>query len=70
MVFIRRPIMNWIQIIILAVAIVISVLMVWHALPIEFPGMIIKVLLLFVKVAIVFALAIFAYIAAGKSKSS
>ncbi len=63
--------MNWKQIIILISACVLSVLIVWHDLPIEFPGAIIKVLILFVKLSVVLALAIFAYIfSADKKKSS
>ena len=63
--------MNWKQIIIFISAFAVSALIVWHDLPIEFPGAIIKVLMLFVKLSLVFALAIFAYIfAAGKKKSS
>lgn len=63
--------MNWKQIIILISACVLSVLIVWHDLPIEFPGAIIRVLMLFVKLSVVLALAIFAYIfSADKKKSS
>jgi hypothetical protein len=63
--------MNWKQIIIVISAFAVSALIVWHDLPIEFPGAIIKVLILFVKLSLVVALAIFAYIfAAGKKKSS
>jgi putative effector of murein hydrolase LrgA (UPF0299 family) len=63
--------MNWKQIIILISAFAVSALIVWHDLPIEFPGTIIKLIMLFVKLSVVFALAIFAYIfAAGKKKSS
>jgi hypothetical protein len=63
--------MNWKQMIIVISAFVFSVLIVWHDLPIEFPGTIIKVLMLFVKLSLVVALAIFAYIfAADKKKSS
>ena len=62
--------MNGKQIIILACAFVVSALIVWHDLPIEFPGIIGKVLMLFLKLAVVLALAIFGYIfASGKKKS-
>ncbi len=63
--------MNWKQAIILICALAISALIVWHDLPIEFPGVLIKVLMLFVKLSVVFALAIYAYIfVGGKKKSS
>ncbi len=63
--------MNWKQAIILICALAISALIVWHDLPIEFPGVLIKVLMLFVKLSVVFALAIYAYIfLGGKKKSS
>jgi putative effector of murein hydrolase LrgA (UPF0299 family) len=63
--------MNSKQIIILISAIAVSALIVWHDLPIEFPGTIIKLIMLFVKLSVVVALAIFAYIfAAGKKKST
>jgi len=62
--------MNGKQIIIIILAVVVSALMVWHDLPIEFPGMILRALMLFVKVSIVVAVAIFGYIfVAGKKKS-
>lgn len=63
--------MNRKQIIIVISAFAVSALIVWHDLPLEFPGTIIRVLILFVKLSLVFALAIFAYIfASGKKKSS
>jgi len=59
------------QIIILISAFIVSGLILWHDIPIEFPGIIFKVFMLFVKLSIVFALAIFVYIfAGGKKKSS
>ncbi len=61
--------MNRKQIIVLFLALIVSVLIVWHALPIEFPGVVAKVLLLFVKLMVVLALAIFAYIFAGGRRS-
>ncbi len=63
--------MNGKQIIILIGAFIVSGLILWHDLPIEFPGIIVKVLLLFVKLSIVFAFTMFAYyFAGGKKKSS
>jgi len=63
--------MNSKQIIIIIIALAISALIVWHDLPLEFPGTIMKVVVLFVKLSVVFAVAIFAYIfAADKKKSS
>jgi hypothetical protein len=63
--------MNRKQIIILISALIVSALIVWHDLPIEFPGIMGKVLMLFVKLSAVVALTIFAYIFAGrKNKSS
>lgn len=62
--------MNLKQIIILISAVAGSALIVWNDLPIEFPGTIIKVLMLFVKLSVVIALSIFAYIFAGGKKKS
>jgi hypothetical protein len=63
--------MNRKQILILICAIIILALLLWHDLPIEYPGIIFKVLMLFVKLAVVVFVAIFAYIfAGGKKKSS
>ena len=63
--------MNRKQVIILVCAIIVLALILWHDLPIEFPGIIFKVLMLFVKLAVVVFLAIFAYIfVGGKKKSS
>ncbi len=62
--------MNSKQIIILVVACGLSALIVWHDLPIEFPGIIGKVLMLFVKLSVVLAVTIFAYIFAGGKKKS
>ena len=60
--------MNWKQIIILIIACAVSALILWHDLPIKLPGVIIKVLMLFVKLSAVFALAIFSYIFAADTK--
>ena len=60
--------MNRKQITILIGAIAVSALIVWHDLPIEFPGTIVKVVMLFVKLSAVLAVTIFAYIFAGGKK--
>jgi hypothetical protein len=63
--------MNGKQVTILIVALTVTVLIVWFDLPIEFPMIIAKVLMLFVKLFVVLALTSFAYIfAGGKKKSS
>ena len=64
----RRLNMNAKQITILIGALVVSALIVWHDLPIEFPGTIVKVVMLFVKLSAVLAVTIFAYIFAGGKK--
>ena len=60
--------MNRKRIIILISALIVSALIVWHDLPLEFPGTMFKVVMLFVKLSVVFALASFAYIFAGGKK--
>mgnify|MGYP000858389240 CR=1 FL=1 len=63
--------MNPKRIIIVIIAFILSALIVWHDLPIEFPGIIFKVFMLFLKVFAVVALTIFAFLFAGdKNKSS
>lgn len=62
--------MNGKQIIIIIIAVVISALIIWNDLPIEFPGMILKGLMLFVKVSVVVAVAIFGYIFTADKKKS
>jgi hypothetical protein len=63
--------MNRKQIIILISALIVSALIVWYDLPLEFPGTMFKVVMLFVKLSIVFALTIFTYLfASGKKKAS
>ena len=62
--------MNGKQILILAGAVVISALVLWHDLPIEFPGIVVKALLLFLKISVIIALAIFGYMFAGRKKKS
>jgi hypothetical protein len=42
----------------------------WHDLPIEFPEFGVKVIMLFVKLSVVVAVTIFAYIFAGEKKKS
>jgi len=60
--------MNLIQIIILISALIISALILWYDLPLEFPGLIAKILLLFLKLSIVLVLTVIAYIFAGGKK--
>ena len=62
--------MNRNRIIILICALIASALVVWHDLPIEFPGIILKVFMLFLKLSAVVALTVFAYLFAGRKKSS
>ncbi len=62
--------MNLIQIVILICALFVSVLIVWYDLPLEFPGLIAKSLLLFLKLSIVLVLTVIAYIIAGKKKKT
>jgi hypothetical protein len=62
--------MNLKRIIILIGALIVSVVILWHDLPIDFPGIMPKVLMLFVKLSVVVALTIFAYIFAGREKKS
>jgi len=61
--------MNLIQMIILIGALIVSGLMLWHDLPIEFPWMI-NAVMLFVKLSIVLAVTIFTYIFAGGKQNS
>ena len=62
--------MNPKRIIILIIAFIASALIVWHDLPIEFPGIIFKVFMLFLKLFAVLALTIFACLVAGGKKKS
>jgi len=62
--------MNLIQIVILTCALIVSALIVWYDLPLEFPGLIVKSLLLFLKLSILLLLTIIAYIIAGKKKKT
>ena len=60
--------MNGKQIVIVAAAVVGLALIILHDLPIEFPGVLVKMLLLFVKVFIVIGLTVAACILAGGKK--
>ncbi len=60
--------MNRTRIFILCCGLIVSALIVWHDLPIEFPGIIGKVVILFVKLSIVLAVTFFAYLFAGGKK--
>ncbi len=62
--------MNWKQIIILLSAFAVLALILWHDLPIEFPGAIIKALMLFIKLSVVVALATFSFIFVSDKKKS
>ena len=61
--------MNGKQIAILISALAASALIVWNELPIEFPGTIVKMIMLFLKLSAVLALTVFAYIFAGGKKN-
>lgn len=60
--------MNGKQITILIGALAVSGLILWHDLPIQFPGAIVKAFMLFVKLSAVLALTILGYIFAGGKK--
>lgn len=60
--------MNGIQLAILICALAVSALILRHDLPLEFPLMMVKALLLFVKLFTVLALAVLAYLYAGGKK--
>ena len=62
--------MNRKQIVILISGLIVLALVLWHDLPIEFPGTMFKVVMLFVKLFIVLALTSFAYILVGGKKKS
>jgi hypothetical protein len=62
--------MNGKQIIILICALVVSALIVWYDLPIKIPLVIFKVFMLFVKLSLVLALTVVAYIFAGRNKKA
>jgi len=62
--------MNLKQIIIMIAAVIGSALILWYDLPIEFPGVIFKVFILFVKLSLVIAVTIVVYIFAGRKKAT
>jgi len=62
--------LNLKQIVILIIALAVIVLLLWQELPLEFPGVMLQMLRLFVKIAIVVVLTFLAYIFAGRKKSS
>jgi hypothetical protein len=62
--------MNRKQIIILVGALIISALILWHDLPIEFPWIIYKVFMLFVKLFVVLALTIFCVCFRGQEEKA
>ena len=62
--------MNRKRIVILIGALILSALIVWHDLPLEFPGTMFKVVMLFVKLSVLFVVASFLYIFAGRKKQS
>jgi hypothetical protein len=62
--------MNGKQIAVLIVALAVIALILWRELPIEYPMVVLKIIMLFVKTFIVLALASVAYLFAGSKKSS
>ncbi len=62
--------MNWKQTVILLIAVAVLALILRHDLPIEFPGTIIKAFMLFVKLSVVVALAIFSFLFVSDKKKS
>ena len=62
--------MNGKQIAVLVVTAMVMAGVVWHDLPLEFPMIIIKALMLFLKVSVVVTVAVFAYLFAGREKSA
>lgn len=61
--------MNLIRILILIAALGVSAVILWHDLPIDFPWIIYKVVMLFLKLTAVWAVAIVAYALAGRKKA-
>ena len=57
------------RIIIVALALAVSGLVLWNHLPIEFPMIMYKVFMLFLKLFVVLALAVFAYMLTGTKKA-
>jgi hypothetical protein len=63
--------MNGKQMTILIIALGVSALIVWHSLPIEFPWIITKVIMLFAKLFVVLVFAVFGCVfTAGKKRPS
>jgi hypothetical protein len=62
--------MNLKQILILIGALIVSALILWHDLPIDFPWIIHKVFMLFLKLSAVLALTILSYIFAAAKKGA
>lgn len=62
--------MNGKQIAILISAVAVSVFVVWYDLPIEIPFVIFKTLMLVVKLFLVLAVTVVAYIFAGRKKTA
>jgi uncharacterized protein (DUF983 family) len=60
--------MNGKQIIILIIGLAVLGVIAWNDLPLEFPGAMIKMLLLFVKAFVVLALTVVACVFAGRKK--
>jgi hypothetical protein len=61
--------MNPIRIVILIGAFIVSAVILWHDLPIDFPWIIYKVVMLFLKLSALWAVAIVAYVLAGRKKA-
>lgn len=66
----RRQLMNGKRIGILIIALAVSALILWHDLPIEFPWIIGKVVILFLKLFVVFVLAVFAFVFVDAKKKT
>lgn len=67
-IFVQEVIMNRKQIVIVISGLVVLALIVWHDLPIDFPGLIVKVVMLFLKLFVVIALTIVACVFTGGKK--
>jgi hypothetical protein len=62
--------MNGKRMAILIIALAVSALIVWYDLPLEFPYVLGKLLMLFMKLSVVLAVTIFAFIFAGGKKKT
>lgn len=62
--------MNGKQITVLVLALMITALILWRNLPIEFPLAIVKMFVLAMKLCVVLILAIIAYVVAGEKKKT